>query len=470
MGLGRLPLATWALLAVNVAVFLGLLEDGASLLLVSPAHLERAGAVAAPLVWRGEVWRLLTGMFVHGAVWHLGLNMWVLWQVGRVLEPVLGTLRFLLVYLASGLTGFALSLLLRPALSAGASGAIFGAVGGLLALAVLTRETPLGRYLLRALSPFVVATLVIGYLLPLIDNAAHVGGLVLGFVLSYGLFADEKGARLAGLERSGMIDADEVVALVPRFATASLVVALAAFALITPLALKPWFSPHYHASLGLHALRVGELEEARRRAGAAEARGANDPAVLLLRGRLHLEDEDEPQALAFFREAAAGYGEEPRLTLVLALHDAGIFDMEEALFGDERLTAGLCAALLGDELAGPALLLNDCAWLLLKATRKDVHDPVRGRRLARLAVQRAEASGADKESLAAILHTLAEAKAQTGAPAEAKALMERIFAGPLSKRPLYREEHQRFEALHKRQAFEDAAREAQAPAGAAPRH
>lgn len=471
MGLSRLPFATWALLGANVAVFFGMIDEGAGLLLVSPPHLEEAGAVTAALVWRGEVWRLFAGMFVHGAIWHLGLNMWVLWQVGRVLEPVLGTFRFLLVYLVAGLGGFALSLLIRPHASVGASGAIFGAVGGLLALAALTRETPLGRYLLRALGPFVVATLVIGYLLPFIDNAAHVGGLLFGFGLSYGLFADERGSRLLALRGAGLLDDDEVVALRPRFATASLALALAAFAILVPLSLKPWFSPRYHTSLGFHALRAGELEDGERHLRAAEKVAAMDPGVLLLRGRLLLERDppEEERALEFFREALGRYGKEPLRSFSDALQDAGLFGVEEPLFGDEKLAAGVCDALLGDDHLGPAVLLNDCAWLRLKAKSPAVHDARRGHALARVAARRAEAEGAGGEALAAILHTLAEGQAQTGSPEEARALMERILAVPLSKRAFFREEKERFEGLAHQKALEEGRQMLLEPLGAAPR-
>ena len=103
------PLATWALVGACVAAFLGALLDGGGLLLSSADVMRAAGAVDAARVWQGEVWRLLSALFVHAGVWHLGLNLWVLWQVGRLLEPILGTARFVLVYLVSGIVGFAAS-------------------------------------------------------------------------------------------------------------------------------------------------------------------------------------------------------------------------------------------------------------------------------------------------------------------------------------------------------------------------
>ncbi len=459
------PLATWALVGACIAAFLGQLAGGGGVLLSSADVLRAAGAVDAVRVWQGEVWRLFSALFVHAGVWHLGLNLWVLWQVGRLLEPILGTARFVLVYLVSGIVGFAASLLWHPGLSLGASGAIFGAVGGLLALAAVTKDTPLGKHLLRALAPFVVATLVIGFFLPFVDNTAHVGGLIAGFLLSYGLFADAKDQKLEELRAAGILEDHEALRLRPRHATAALVLSMVLFAVIVPLSLKPFFSPRYHASLGFAALRAHDLDEATARVQAAERRAPGDGAVLLLRGRVLLEGADaEEQARAFFREALASYDQEdPRAALALARADAGLVGEEEYLFGDERLSGALCELLLGEgdgdgaraesgaadaparDLSGSPILLNDCAWLLLKADDPRVHDARRALALAKKAVARAGslANGAK----AALWHTLAEAHAQNGDPEEARIILERIVVQELSSDPLYREERARFAAL-----------------------
>lgn len=445
---GLPPLATWAFVGSCVAAFFAPLDAGGGLWLSSANALREAGAVDAVLVWQGEIWRLFTAMFVHGGAWHLALNMWVLWQVGRLLEPVLGTARYVLVYCVSGIVGFAASLLWHPGLAAGASGAIFGAVGGLLALAAVTRDSPLGKHLARALLPFVVATLFIGFLLPFVDNAAHVGGLVAGFLLSYALFADAKGDRLEELREAGVLLSDEALNLKPRFAGAALVAALGLFVVLVPLSLAPWFSPRYHATLGLAAVRAQNLEEARTRAEAAERVASDDPLVLLLRGRLWLEGEapDRERAGAFFREALDRYGEEdPLSALMRALGDAGLLGEDDTLFGDERLTGALCDAVLGEEDAGSALLLNNCAWLFLQADDPTVRDAKRGLALAKKAVARAE--GLPGGSKAAIWHTLAEAHAQDGDPEEARVIMERVLAEGWSRAPLYVEERDRFTAL-----------------------
>lgn len=445
---GLPPIATWALVGSCITTFLATLAGGGGLFLTSPEVLSEVGAVVAVRVWQGEIWRLVSGLFVHAAVWHLGLNLWVLWQVGRLLEPILGTARFLLVYLVSGVVGFSASLLWHPGLSVGASGAIFGAVGGLLALAAVTKDSPLGKHLARALAPFVVVTLVIGFFLPFVDNTAHVGGLVAGFLLSYGLFADAKGDKLEELRAAGVLLDDEALTLKPRFTGPALLATLSLFVLVVPLSLKPWFSPRYHAALGFAAVRAHDLEKAKAHAADAERAASDDPVVLLLRGRLWLEEapKERERARSFFAEALSRYDEpDPGNAMMRALTDAGLFGEEEVLFGDERLAAALCEETLGEDEKGSALLLNSCAWLALKADDPQVHDVRRGLSLAKKAVARAE--GLSGEARAAIWHTLAEARAQSGDPEEARVIMERILVEGWSSTTFYVEERDRFAAM-----------------------
>lgn len=456
MPLRRAPLATYSLIGACIAVFAGMLAEGAGLFLVEPDHLIAAGGVEASRVWGGEVWRLLSALFVHAAVWHLGLNMWVLWQVGRILERVQGSARYTLVYLVSGVFGFSASLLLHGGISAGASGAIFGVVGGLLALAAVTRETPFGRYLFRALGPFVLATLLIGFLLPFVDNAAHVGGLVAGFLLSYGLFADEKGARLDTLREEGLLDEDEVVSMKPRFAGVALVAIIALFATLVPVSLKPVFSPRYHVLTGLAALRAGEIDEARAHEARAEALAADDPGVIILEGRLREQAGEHQKAIAFYDHALNQHDKDsPETAQLLALRDVGLYDLEHAIEQDGPLAAGLCDAMLAREGSDKnALLLNNCAWTYLKAEQPEAHDPARGLRLAERAVALQKKRGPKTADMAAFLHTMAEGLAQNGDPAEARAVMERIAADELSDDPFFDRERERFDDLARKAARE----------------
>ena len=100
------------------------------------------GANYGPLTLDGQWWRLLTCTFVHIGIIHIGLNMWVLWDIGQLVERLTGNVGFLLLYLLSGLFGSLASVYWNPeVLSAGASGAVFGAFGGLMGFVLLRGDS-----------------------------------------------------------------------------------------------------------------------------------------------------------------------------------------------------------------------------------------------------------------------------------------------------------------------------------------
>ncbi|MFZ9886948.1 MAG: rhomboid family intramembrane serine protease [Myxococcota bacterium] len=448
MNLRLAPVATWLLFVTSVLGFLSQGEGGEALFLSSTEALREAGAADAVLVWQGEVWRLVTALFVHAGFWHLGLNMWVLMQVGRLLERLLGTARFVLVYFVSGTAGFAASVVLHPGLTAGASGAIFGVVGGLLSYAFLQRHAPVGRYLVRALLPFVAATLLIGWLLPFVDNTAHLGGLCMGMLLTLGLLGDVGEVDdVTGDGQGPEAAARPRRALRTHLPSVALVGALSLFAVGMVAAARPTFSPRYNTAMGLAAVRAGDEDRARDFLASAERASPQDPGALLLRARLLSAGDAHAQRTAkpFYEEALRRYDDDPAKAMALALLDAGFTSEDEPLFGDVRLAAGLCRAATRDLPRASPLLLNNCAWLLLQAEAPEVHSAEEGLRLAELAVARADAlSGGAR---AALWHTLAEAKAQLGAPGEARAMMERVSAEGWSHDPLYESERERFAAL-----------------------
>ena len=152
-------------------------------------------------VRNGEVYRLLTSTFMHASILHLVFNMYALSIIGKQVETFLGKPKFLLVYLFSGLTGSLLSCAITNSYSLGASGAIFGLMGSLLYFGYHYRLY-LGSVLLGQIVPVIVINLVIGYITPSIDNAAHIGGLVGGlfFSMAIGLSdKDDKSSRFNGL-------------------------------------------------------------------------------------------------------------------------------------------------------------------------------------------------------------------------------------------------------------------------------
>jgi len=148
--------------------------------------LVKFGANYQPLVKAGEVWRLISAMFLHIGIIHLACNMYSLWIIGRQLETFLGKFKFLIVYLGSGILGSLLSVTLHTSVSAGASGAIFGLMGSLLYFGYHYRLY-LGSVMKTQVMPVIVLNLLIGFMLTGIDNYAHIGGLIGGYLFTMAL-------------------------------------------------------------------------------------------------------------------------------------------------------------------------------------------------------------------------------------------------------------------------------------------
>jgi rhomboid protease GluP len=179
---------TQAIFGINVAVFVAMTLAGVSMLdNPSGQDLVRWGANFGPLTVSGQWWRLLTCVFIHGGLLHIAFNMWCLWDLGRLAESVFGHWTFAAVYLISGLAASLASVVWNPViLSVGASGAIFGIAGALIASFYLG-EFSLPRAamtgMLRSVVLFVGYNLFFGAVIARTDNAAHIGGLVMGLFL-----------------------------------------------------------------------------------------------------------------------------------------------------------------------------------------------------------------------------------------------------------------------------------------------
>lgn len=145
--------------------------------------LIKFGANYQPLVKAGEVWRLVSAMFLHIGIIHLICNMYSLWVIGRQLETFLGKFKFIIVYLGSGILGSLLSVTLHSSVSAGASGAIFGLLGSLLYFGYHYRLY-LGSVMKTQVIPIIILNLLIGFTLSGIDNYAHIGGLIGGYLFT----------------------------------------------------------------------------------------------------------------------------------------------------------------------------------------------------------------------------------------------------------------------------------------------
>jgi rhomboid protease GluP len=178
-GMALAPPLTLLLIVANVAEFARELATGA---LNDVGSIVHAGALVRDRVEAGEVWRLVTSMFLHGGADHLIGNMIVLYIVGMACEHAFGPARTAFLYFTAGVSGGVVSLLLRPGPSVGASGAIFGVLASV--IVVLYRYR--GRFHVRdkrigyVLAAWAGYQILSGLATPFIDNFAHLGGIAGG--------------------------------------------------------------------------------------------------------------------------------------------------------------------------------------------------------------------------------------------------------------------------------------------------
>ncbi len=201
--------ATYLLVAINCGVFLAMLAQGASIWMPTVDQLMRMGAGRPDNVLiYGEWWRIVTAMFVHVGILHLATNMWCLWNLGLLAEPLMGSFGVFTAYILTGAAGNLLSTGYNwfravhesPGApffqaGAGASGAVFGIAGALIIL-LKSKYLPVPprelNRLRRSVIYFAAINLVIGFSVNFgsgftgveIDNSAHVGGFLCGLLLA----------------------------------------------------------------------------------------------------------------------------------------------------------------------------------------------------------------------------------------------------------------------------------------------
>jgi membrane associated rhomboid family serine protease len=189
-GAGAIP-ATYALIAINVVVFLVEIANGGGGL--SPnlhSKFFADFALLGPAVAEGEWYRLVTSGFLHVSFIHIGFNMFLLLILGRLLEPALGTPRFLALYFASLFAGSLGALVAEPnAFTVGASGAVFGLAG---AVFVIARGRGMNQ-LAGEIGFLIVFNLVWSFIGPNISVGGHIGGLIGGTLCALAIVAGEKG-------------------------------------------------------------------------------------------------------------------------------------------------------------------------------------------------------------------------------------------------------------------------------------
>jgi len=195
---------THVLIGINVLIFAVMILSGVSIFAPQVDSMIQWGANYGPKTLGGQWWRLFSCMFLHFGIIHIAFNMWVLWDIGQLIERLVGNIGFLIIYLLCGLSGSLASVYWNPnVVSAGASGAVFGMFGVLLGYLALQRHSvPMNvvKQLRSSGTTFLVYNLIFGFMVRFIDNAAHIGGLVAGFiggiVLSHSLDGDVAIRRL----------------------------------------------------------------------------------------------------------------------------------------------------------------------------------------------------------------------------------------------------------------------------------
>lgn len=183
--------ATYALIAINVIVFLiEIAQGGGGFYELGLTRFIVNFSLLGPAVAEGEWYRLVTSGFLHEGILHIGFNMFLLLILGRLLEPALGTPRFLVLYFASLLAGSLGALIVTPdSFGLGASGAVFGLAG---AVFVIARGRGMDA-LASQIGFLILFNLVFSFIYPHISWGAHVGGLIGGVICAGVIVAGEKG-------------------------------------------------------------------------------------------------------------------------------------------------------------------------------------------------------------------------------------------------------------------------------------
>jgi membrane associated rhomboid family serine protease len=199
------PRVTFALIAICVVAFLaegqfGVSSGGGG------GQVYAKGALYGPLIdLRHEYWRLITSGFLHAGLLHIGFNMYLLYILGNILEPALGSVRFGLLYFAALLTGSAGALIVTPnAVTVGASGAVFGLMGATFLEMRARGMDPMAGGVFGSIGGLIIINLVFSFAISGISVGGHIGGLIGGGLVALAYqFADR--ARQPALAYAGAI-------------------------------------------------------------------------------------------------------------------------------------------------------------------------------------------------------------------------------------------------------------------------
>jgi len=283
---------TQLILGINVMVFLAMVMSGASATQPTNQQLLQFGANWGPLSLGSQPWRLLAANYVHVGIVHIALNMWCLWDLGGLAELIFGPTTYFLIYLLCGLGGSVASVWWHPlVVGAGASGAIFGLAGTLIA-AIYLGHLPFPRAALkgtlRSLFIFAGYNLFFGAVIAQVDNSAHIGGLVTGLIIG-ALLARSLHEPLEARQRWAR-----------TVLTAFAVVLLAGFIIVKRV--------NGHVVLigqALNSIQSGQLDAGIQSLERAATERPKDATSFILLGSAYLDKRDFPKAEGVLQKAVA---------------------------------------------------------------------------------------------------------------------------------------------------------------------
>jgi rhomboid protease GluP len=353
------PWLTHWLVGANVLVFVAMMLKGGSPMGFTTQQTLRWGADYGPLTFGGQPWRILTSNYVHFSLIHIGFNMWCLWNLGALAERMLGRWTYLLSYTACGIAGSMLSLWWHPRVnSVGASGAIFG-LAGVLITAIYRGKLPFPKQSLRGISRSLISfagyNLLFGFL-PGIDNAAHMGGLLMGLGLGalLGPFLTQPVKRRVRIE------------WVIFIATTFLLIG----AFIQVKRVNGYIVPFGRA---IDALQRAQPEKALPDLAIVAQMRPRDPVVQELLGETYIRVKDYPQA-----ESALKRVLELKPSDAAAQFNLGLVYGATGRYEDAR--QAFAAITQRDP-------KNDDAWMMLGSALKALHEPANAAQALQRAVE-----------------------------------------------------------------------------------
>ena len=181
----KVPYITYFLIALNVICYL------VPMLLGEYDNVVNKYCIDGDAIRNGEYYRFLTGMFLHGSIFHLLFNCYALYVIGSQIESFLGKYKYLIIYFFSGLMGGLFSITFGDYSSIGASGAIFGLMGALVYFGYHYRVY-LGNVVKTQIVPLIALNLLLGFMMKGVDNFAHIGGLIGGCMITMAVGVKDK--------------------------------------------------------------------------------------------------------------------------------------------------------------------------------------------------------------------------------------------------------------------------------------